>query len=182
MPLDVAKLQVRVGADISELDTKLGRANTQVSAFAGLTGGVLKGAAIAGGAALAGIGVGLTGALASGLSFNNSMEQTRAKLNAFTKDGGKSAEILDMIRERAAKTPFAFEEMASATAGLLPAAKMAGVGYEDLIAQAEILAASNPTQGLEGAAFALREAVSGDFTSIIERFDLPLSYINQLKA
>lgn len=117
----------------------------------------------------------------AGFSFNNSMEQVTAQLNAFTKDGAVSADILEMIRERAASTPFAFDEMARATAGLIPAANQGGVALESLVEKAEILAASNPAEGLEGAAFALREAVSGDFTSIIERFNLPRQYINQLK-
>jgi len=119
--------------------------------------------------------------VSAGFSFNNSMEQVTAQLNAFTKDGAVSADILEMIRQRAASTPFAFDEMARATAGLIPAANQGGVALESLVEKAEILAASNPAEGLEGAAFALREAVSGDFTSIIERFNLPRQYINQLK-
>jgi hypothetical protein len=124
----------------------------------------------------------LGAAATSGLRFNNSLEQATAKINAFTKDGVVTAGILDMIRERAAKTPFAFGEMANAVAGLMPAAKASGKPLEDLIGIAEVLAASNPAEGLEGAAFALREAVSGDFTSVIERFNLPRQMINDLKA
>lgn len=86
-----------------------------------------------------------------------------------------------MVRERAALTPFAFNEMATAAASLLPAAKASGKGLEELISYAEILAASNPAEGLEGAAFSLKEALSGDFTSIIERFNLPRQRLNELK-
>jgi hypothetical protein len=124
----------------------------------------------------------LMGVAQSGFAFNNSMEQVTAQLNAFTKDGAASAEILEMIKTRAAATPFEFDAMAKAASALLPASKMAGVGLEQLIEQAEILAASNPAQGLEGAAFSLKEALSGDFASIIERFNLPRQYLNQLKA
>lgn len=121
--------------------------------------------------------------LASGLfGTNAAFQNVEAQLNAFTKSGDVSRQILEDIRTEAAKTPFAFNEMASATAGLIPAANQAGSALMDVVRDAEILAASNPAQGLEGAAFALREAVSGDFTSIIERFNLPRQYINQLKA
>lgn len=145
---------------------------------------------------LASIGKTLTGVVATGvtavatalgatafegLRFNNSMEQVSAQLMAFLKDGDKVESMLGMIQQRAANTPFAFEEMAKAVTGLIPAATQANIPIERLIGMAEILAASNPAEGLEGAAFALREAVSGDFTSIIERFNLPRSYINQLK-
>lgn len=145
------------------------------NAFAFATGGVIT-------SGIGSIVGGLTGAVSAGFGFNNSMEQVTAKLNAFTKDGAKSAEILQMIKDRAAQTPFEFDAMANAAAGLLPASKASGIGLEELIGKAEILAASNPAEGLEGAAFALKEAVSGDFTSIIERFNLPRSYLNELKA
>lgn len=154
------------------------------SGLDGIVGSLGKAGAIAGGAAVAGIaavGAGMIGAGAAGLSMNNSVELATARINAFTKDGAKTADILKMVTERAAKTPFAFNDMATAAAALLPSAKQAQTGLEDLIAQAEILAASNPAEGLEGAAFALKEAVSGDFTSIIERFNLPRQFINQLK-
>lgn len=148
--------------------------------FAGLqsVAVVASGAALGGIAALAG---GIGAASVAGLGMNKQMEDVSARLNAFTKDADESAAILEMIRQRAAATPFAFNAMADAAAGLLPAASQSGAALEDLVSQAEILAASNPAQGLEGAAFALREAVSGDFTSIIERFNLPRQFINQLK-
>lgn len=163
-------------------------AESSVLSFGGVTervGGMLGGfakaaagvAAITGGALVAGLG----GAAAAGFGFNNAMEQAEAKINAFTKDAGATADILEMVKERASETPFAFEEMAGAAAALGPVAKSAGVDLEGLIAQAEIMAASNPTQGLEGAAFALKEAAGGDFASAIERFNLSRQYINQLK-
>jgi hypothetical protein len=137
---------------------------------------------------LAGIGLsavkdaamGLGNALGIGLA--SETEKVRAKFTAFLKDSGAVDQALAMVRSEADKTPFSFAAMSSAVAGLIPSAKQAGVSLLDLTQQAEILAASHPEQGLEGAAFALREAVSGDFTSIIERFDLPRQTINKLKA
>lgn len=116
-----------------------------------------------------------------GIGALNELEQTRASFMAFTKDAGKTEELLAGVRKEAALTPFAFGEMAKATASLLPVAKSSGVGIEDLRKQAEILAASNPMEGLEGASFSLREAMTGDFTSIIERFNLSRSSINKWK-
>lgn len=130
---------------------------------------------------IAAIGAGLAGAAAAGLGFNNEVEQVTAKLNAFTKNGAVTARMLEQIKTEANSTPFAFTEMANAMTALMPAAKQSGTEVMNLVKQAEILAASNPAQGLEGAAFALKEALGGDFTSIIERFNLPRQYINQLK-
>lgn len=173
-------------ADDKKLESGLKSAESKTKSWLGGMDGMMRNAfsfAVGGliERGIAGIAGGLAGGISAGLGFNNSMEQVTAQLNAFTKDGAKSAEILKMIQERAAKTPFEFEQMATATAALLPSAKQSGAALEDLIGQAEILAASNPAQGLEGAAFALKEAVSGDFTSIIERFNLPRKFINDLK-
>ncbi len=118
---------------------------------------------------------------ALGLGLNVEMENVEAQLLAFTKDGAAAKQILYDIRKEADATPFQFQEMSRATAGLMSVARMANKPLMDLVKTAEVLAASHPQQGLEGAAFALREAVSGDFTSIVERFDLPRSYINKLK-
>ena len=57
-----------------------------------------------------------------------------------------------------------------------------GIPLMDLVRQGEILAASNPLEGLEGASFSLKEALTGDFASIIERFNLSRSSINQWKS
>lgn len=182
---DMSRAGKAVDDFASQADSGASRATGALSRIGGVASQALGGlATVAAGAALA-VGTTLVGGLAGvatvGLSFNNSVEQATARINAFTKDSGKTAEILDMVRERAAKTPFAFEEMAEAAASLGPAANSAGIPLEELIAQAEILAASNPAEGLVGGAFAIKEALSGDFTSAIERFNLSRSYINQLK-
>jgi hypothetical protein len=190
MSITLGDIFIKFRGDTKPLQQDVDRAKSIARGGAVDLGGVLNvalGTALAGGISavvngIGQIGSGLFDGVKAGLGFNNSMEQTRAKLMAFTKSGAETDRILEMIRVRAAKTPFAFEEMATATASLLPAAKASGVGLEDLIKQAEILAASNPSQGLEGAAFALKEAVSGDFTSIIERFNLPRKFINDLRA
>lgn len=143
---------------------------------AGLVAGAASGAL-----ALGGMAAGLGAVVKGGLDVNTSLENVEAQLLAFTKSGDVAKSILNDIRVEAARTPFAFEEMARATASLLPAAKQSNVALMDLVKQAEILAASNPEQGLEGAAFALKEALSGDFMSIVERFNLPRQRLNQLK-
>lgn len=116
-----------------------------------------------------------------GLGLANEMEQVRASIGAFTKDSALTEQVLQQVRTEANKTPFAFQEMATATAALMPVAKGAKVDLMALVKEAEILAASNPLQGLEGASFSLREAMTGDFTSIIERFNLSRSTIKALK-
>jgi len=152
--------------------------------LSGITGSMSKlGGVVASGAAagIAGVTAALGAATMAGLSYNNSVEQAGAKIQAFTKDHEETARILQMVQERASLTPFAYTEMANAASALMPTARAANAPLEDLLEISEILAASNPAQGLEGAAVALREAVSGDYVSLIERFNMPRSFINQLK-
>jgi hypothetical protein len=183
--VQVGELFARLKLDRSEFDEGLKSAEGQAERSGGLISRALgAGKVVLGGALLGGVaalGTGLFTAAAAGLSFNNSLEQTRAKISAFTGDAAKTEEILAMVQQRAKETPFAFDAMAEAAAALIPSANQSGVALEELIAQAEILAASNPAEGLEGAAFALKEAVSGDFASVIERFNLPRQRLNELK-
>ena len=116
-----------------------------------------------------------------GVQYNASIESSTAIINAFTGSQEATAEIMDMLQRRAATSVFTFQQMSQAAQGLIPAATMSGASLETLMETAEALGASNPAEGIEGAAFALREAVSGDFTSVIERFNLPRQRLNQLK-
>jgi hypothetical protein len=169
---------------IGKIKASLGGLGEAVSAPGKALGGLVSGLGSLGLAA-AGVGAAFdavkgVGSLL-GIGALNEMEQTRASFQAFTKDSAKTEEILAQVRKEAALTPFAFGEMAKATASLLPVSKASGAGLQDLVKQAEVLAASNPLEGLEGASFSLREAMTGDFTSIIERFNLSRSTINKLK-
>lgn len=192
--MEAARLFVTVGANVTDLDKGLDHADKRFTETAKTAehagsrmGSFFSSAASAATGFIAAdvfgkVSSGIAGFLTDGIKFNSEMEQVSARLSAFTKDGTQTAKILEDIKQEAATTPFAFQEMAKATASLLPVAKTSGAALMDLVKQAEILAASNPAQGLEGAAFALREAMSGDFTSIIERFDLPRQRLNELKA
>jgi hypothetical protein len=184
-----------VVADLGQVGAASARVSgqlQQVGVAATQTGGRFRSGAleIIGFGSAAGVAQAGTMALLGGLrsaagglwQLHTGLENTRARLLAFTKDGAETERLLGMIQEEAAKSPFAFGEMADAVAGLLPAAKVTGAALEELIDLAQILAASNPAEGLAGAAFALREALSGDFTSVIERFNLSRVAINDLRA
>jgi hypothetical protein len=61
-------------------------------------------------------------------------------------------------------------------------ANRTGASIEEINAAAQLLAAVNPAEGIEGAGFALSELAAGDTTSIVERFNLSRAAINELKA
>lgn len=183
MTQNLGTATLELTTDQSKLERGLSDSKGKVSAWAST---VQSAAGVAGGVIMANMVTGIAGGMAnlakSGIGLNVELENTRAKLVAFTKDGSAADKILADIRTEAANTPFAFQEMGAATASLMPVAKASGAALMDLVKQAEILAASHPEQGLQGAAIALREATSGDFTSIVERFDLPRQRLNELKA
>lgn len=187
MAIDLETLRTRLRLDASDFHSGLARAAQDTSRFKIGLGSAI-GSVVNFGSRLGFATIGLQG-LASGarglagalFGSNVAIENVQAQLTAFTGSGEESAKILQQIRDEAAKTPFAFQEMANATTMLLPASKQAGVGLMDLVKQAEVLAALNPAEGLEGAAFALREALSGDFVSLVERFNLPRKRLNELK-
>jgi hypothetical protein len=129
--------------------------------------------------AVGGAAKGLAGAL--GIGLNAELEILRAQFLAITKDAAGTDKMLASFQTRADKSPFGLTEVAKAGAMLLPAAKQAKMGLDPLLDTAELLAALNPAEGLEGAAFSLREALSGDFVSIVERFNLPRKRLNELK-
>lgn len=185
---ELETLRSRLRLDASGFTAGLQGAQRALTGFsqrmAGAGSGVLRlgsqlGLTVMGLRELGGAVKGAFGALFGG---NVAIENVKAQLTAFTGSAEAADKVLADIRKEAAKTPFAFDEMASAVTSLLPASRQSGVGLMDLVKQAEILAAVNPAEGLEGAAFSLREALSGDFTSIIERFNLPRQRLNELKA
>lgn len=131
--------------------------------------------------ALSAIASGFTDVLGGAMSLNASFESSTAVIQAYTGSQEETERIMGMLQERAANSVFSFDEMAQAVQGLIPASRMAFVPVDELMTVAEQLGASNMAEGIDGAAFALREAVSGDFTSVIERFNLPRAAINALK-
>ena len=145
---------------------------------AGVTAGV------AAAATSAGLGLIEDAARAAGdaiFNYSASVQQAEARLAGINKNAAVTAEQLALARREADAGHGTYLALADAIAGLAPAARASGAPMADLLALAEQLAASNPEEGLKGAAFALREAASGDFTSVIERFNLSRVTINRLK-
>jgi len=56
------------------------------------------------------------------------------------------------------------------------------LSMRDLVVTSQRLRLLNQAEGAEGASFALREMLSGDITSIVERFNISRSVVNSIKA
>lgn len=188
--VEAARLSVVVDADISGAQRGLRSVTDEIEATQrsahGLMDSFKQGLGIGAGVsvitgALAGIKGAFDGIIGSGIGLNSSMENVRAQLTAMTKDGGQAQAILAAIRKEADATPFAFNEMARSMTTLLPVARQTGESLMGITKIAEILAATHPEQGLEGAAFALREFSSGQVQSLADRFDLPRQQLERLQ-
>lgn len=149
--------------------------------LAPVAGAVTKIGIAATGAAVAGGGL-FAWMLKDGVALNSQLEQASATFTAFTKDASLAQQIVADIKKEADVTPFDTNEMITAGKALISSAKGSREELMKLIRTAEVLAALNPAQGLEGAAFALREAMGGDFVSLQSRFDISRNVIKELKA
>lgn len=124
---------------------------------------------------------GLMDFVGTGVDYNRTLENAQAQLLAFTGSQEAANEALAIAERRASRTPFAFEDYARTLGSIAAIQKANGGDLETYLDLVERLAASNPEQGFEGAAFALREAFSGDFLSLQDRFNIPRSVIADLK-
>ncbi|MEI2284437.1 hypothetical protein [Paenibacillus polysaccharolyticus] len=98
---------------------------------------------------------------------------------------GKSAEknvdkFMDYVGSRADVSQFSLDEFLDAGKSFIPTTKD-NKQLEKMINLAERLGAIDPEQGIRGAAYALKELFSGDGLSLVERFELPRSAINEIK-
>jgi hypothetical protein len=123
----------------------------------------------------------VTGFLSSGWEFNKTIENATAQLTVFLGSQEAANEALAIAERRAARTPFAFEDYARSLGSIAAIQKQNGGELEDYLDLVERLAAANPAEGFEGATFALREAMSGDFLSLQDRFNIPKSVIATLR-
>lgn len=141
--------------------------------------GVALGVGAAAGGAIVGV---MREASAAVGDYNISLDQSTKLLLGQTKSQEETAKALAVARAEADKGRGTYQELAAAMAGLTTVANLSGQSLERVTEIAEILAAINPEEGIKGATFALREAATGDFTSVIERFNLSRTTINRLKA
>jgi hypothetical protein len=185
---DRASAQLRtLGQDVQRLERQVESARRSGGRGGGLLGALTGGVGIGAGIgavtqALGGV-QSLFGAIGESIfGMNSRLERATAQFTVFTGSAAAAQRIIQELRREADVTPFNTEEVVAAGAALSTVARAANVELLELVRTAEALAASQPSQGLEGAAFALREAVlGGDFQSIIDRFNLSRVTLNRLR-
>jgi hypothetical protein len=119
--------------------------------------------------ALGGV-LGFVGRAVVGL--NSGLEQTTVLFEGLTGSAARAQQVVQALRQEAARSPFGDAETIAAGRTLITVSDGTTESLLHLVQVSERLAAIDPAQGLEGASAALREAVSGDFQSVAERFEL----------
>ena len=169
----------RLGGEVARLEQQVSRAG---GGRGGLLGGLQLGAGFAAAQqAFAGL-QGVVGFVAeSVVGLNSRLEQSRAAFEALTGSAGAARELLRITREEAAKG-FDVRQMEEAGRTLVTSAQGSKEAFRELLQLSEQLAVVDPAAGIASGAFAIREALSGDFTSLVERFEVSRVAIARWRA
>ncbi|MFB6475777.1 hypothetical protein ACFCW7_23235 [Paenibacillus glucanolyticus] len=149
--------------------------------FARLGGNILRApftlpGMLAGGAAAYGGGK-LIGSTIGGAA---NLELQSMQLEALVGDAQKAQKLFNDMNDLGAVSTFSEGDFLEGAKAFLPLTKDLDQ-INQLVKLQERFAASNTNEGMEGAAFSLREALSGDTVSMAERFNVPKSMLQNLK-
>lgn len=142
------------------------------------TGGLAK--------SIVGIGAAYVSANAAALLFDKTIgaaaerEMSNTTIQALFKgDTTNAKKYFDFIDQRAIESMFSQKDFLGTGSAFIPVMKDLE-SIKTATKLAERLGASNPLEGLEGAAYSIRELISGDGESIADRFNLPKNVVNQM--
>jgi hypothetical protein len=108
------------------------------------------------------------------------LEDVQATVKAVVGDVATYNEIVAAAREQQRRFGTSLADSIAQLGGLAQAARSSGVSVQALADVAQRLLLIDPSAQFEDAAIALREALSGDMTSLAERFELPRSALRSL--
>jgi hypothetical protein len=173
---------VRTARAVNQMYTANNRA---AGSFNNLARGMrsIKGAvgAVAGIAAGYGVAKGAESFLTSALGGAAQYELAQVQIEALFGNAKKAKTYMDRMSAAAAASPILNEQEIFANSKSFIALTKDQKVLEDMWKVAEKLNAMDPAQGLEGAVLAMRELAGGDVVSLVERFELPRSVVNQWK-
>lgn len=178
---DLKVAQQEQAAALKQMQQQAKQANSGGGLLGGFGGAVLQGAGIATGFGLVtqGVGAAIGGvkafagaaeeATSVAIEYNAAIEQSEARLRGYGATANQIAKDQDIANKAVAEGRGTYRETLAALADLTPLARTYNANLEDLLRTTQLLAATDPEQGFTGAAIALREALSGDFTSLQRR-------------
>jgi len=179
MPGQQRDLRVVISGDstgvrraLGETDAALAQTSARVEGFGAA---FTKLGAVLGGAAL------LKEGASAVFDYSKELESAEARIIGFTGSQAALARAQAAANQEVARGRGTYGETLATLADLTPMINKYNLSQQDVLHTAQLLAAIDPAQGMAGAQVALREALSGDFTSLVERFELPRASIQALK-
>lgn len=173
------QITAKIGGDAEGLQKSLGGLRKSFAGFAKDVGAKLKAAAVAG---MAGAAAGMAATLKSGFDQKVMLEQSETLMKSLMGGAENARKAMQMLGEEAAENPmFSKKIMVEAGAALANYAGQNSERLRGLVETAQKLSVLNPEQGIAGAAYALKEALGGDYVSLAERFNISKSTIRDLK-
>lgn len=137
--------------------------------------------AVGGLATAIGGAIGVSKILEATLSGAMQMETDKLTLKALVNDAGKANKLFDMLQKKGMSSVFSDADFMNAGKAFLPITKDLGE-INKLLGVTERLGSSNKLEGMQGASIAIREALSSDYVSLQERFNIPKSMIKNAFA
>lgn len=131
--------------------------------------------------ALAGTAAGALGAI--GLRAADDIRLLRVRYEELEGSQEKAAQTMDLVAKAAKRVGAPIRSTQQAFLGLIPSVRDAGENVEEYMGLALRLATMNPAEGLEGAIFSIREALTSggtDLVSLSERFNIPRTALRAL--
>lgn len=127
------------------------------------------------------IGAGTYKAASASIGGAAELEMQSMQLEALVGNAEKAQKLFQQMNELGMKSTFSERDFLEGAKAFLPLTKDLDQ-INQLVRIQERLAASNPFEGMQGAAFSIREALSGDTVSLQERFNVPRSMLANLKS
>lgn len=109
------------------------------------------------------------------------MEQSEVVIGAMFNDKTLSKQYSEMLNRIAIDSPLLDSQAMYANSGLYISRTKDVKVLEKMWKLTERLSAANPMEGVEGATFSMAELLSGDATSMVERFRIDRGFLNSIK-
>lgn len=102
-------------------------------------------------------------------------------MTTFIGDSRKAAQVMADLREQADRTNQPFLGLVNSARAVLPALRGSVEALDEATIIAQKLAILDPEQGFAGAGFAIREFLSGEYRSLVARFELSRDELKKIR-
>lgn len=117
----------------------------------------------------------------SGLKAADHVRSLERLMVTFVGDTQKAAKVMQDLRAQADRTNQPFLGLVQSARQVLPALRGSVEALDEATMIAQKLALLDPVQGFEGAGLAIREFLSGEYMSLVRRFELSRSELQRIR-